>query len=168
MAKASGPSLGDAVHALLQVAPPERTWKSQLRYITGKSTGASRKSVARQLGIHPDTITRWANGKRAPSKSSRADLKRVFDRFWTINNKHGSGPNPGTAILTVRGKITVQGKERSSVIVEPTRKSRNWKRLRTASPSTISADGGSLFISALHIGIPYLVFHPSPYTIETK
>jgi transcriptional regulator with XRE-family HTH domain len=166
--KVTGPSLGDAVHALLQVAPPKRTWKSQLRYVTSKNTGASRDSVARQLGIHPDTITRWANGKRAPSKASQAELTRVFDRFWEINNRHGSGPNPGRADLTVRGKITVDGRERKYVILEPGRKARQWKRLRTASAADISAKNGELFISALDILIPYIQFHPSPYTIETK
>lgn len=162
-----GRSLGDAVHAMLEVAAPtSRGWRSELRYITGKTTGASRESVARQLGVKPATLRSWLDKGITPTKASRAEIERVFKRFWGINTKAGAGPSPGTAVLTVKGDITVKDKPRKSIICEPGPIPRKWKTLRTATVAQINKDYGSLFIDAVDPGIPYLKFHSGPFTIS--
>lgn len=41
--------------------------------------GLSEKALAELLGVSRETVNRWRNGERFPSKASLADLFRVTD-----------------------------------------------------------------------------------------
>jgi len=163
----SGASLGAAVHDLLGASPVEhRSLKQQLDYLTAKTTGASRESVARQLGTTQKTLSAWTGGKRKPTAANRDRIAQLFERFWQINHKSAGKTPPGDRMLRVKGKgVHVNGRPRTSVIVETGARARQWDTLRDATDAQISAENGSLFISALDIPIPYLEFRDGYYRI---
>lgn len=167
MPKGRGDSLGAAVHDLMRVTSGNRTWKQQLDYVLAKTTGASLESVARQIGVPPRRVRIWRAREATPSKASQANIARVFERFWEINNRNYAGRTLGDRMLRVSGRVYVSGKERKSIIVEKGRHARDWATLRTSTDEEISQDNGRLFKDALDIGIPYVEFRRGGYTIET-
>lgn len=42
-----------------------------------RKTGLSKKTFAKILGVHPDTVSRWESGKHSPHK-------KMEDKFLTI------------------------------------------------------------------------------------
>lgn len=165
MARGTGRSLGAAVKDLLGIVP-SRTFAQQLAYVTGVKTGATKASVARQLGITGRTLNRWLAGGRA-SRRSQGKVNALFTKFWSINHRTAALTGNETLKVTSRG-ITVNGRPRDHLIIEPSRNPRDWSRLRTADPRDISADGGQLFVDAANVEIPYVEFGPGSYTIETR
>lgn len=138
---ATPPGADDVGAAVLQLvripAPsaPERSTRQQLAYVTSARTGASNRSITRQLGIKAETLRAWQNGSAKPSAASARKIDTLFGRFWEINNANRFTKAAGTRKTlklagTPSGIITVQGRPRSSVLIE--RGSRNWKPVLAA------------------------------------
>lgn len=171
MASGSGPSLGHAILNL--VAPPAAGWQKQLAYVTGAKTGVSLGSAARQIGVLPRTLRRWISGQAAPSKRSQGKLTGVYERFWRIDHRGRPPERTATAVLKISAKplgaITIQGRERSSILVEKGR--RDWSGVMAARTPDEAYEAfvagviGPSPLPAVEDG--YLEFDDGDYTVET-
>ena len=131
--KARGNSLGAAIMAL--VAAPERTTKQELAYVLSPRTGASKASVARQLGVKQRTLTAWSKGT-PPSKASQGKIKGLYEKFFAINNKGKAPASIRNAQLRITNKSTpdgikIGGRSTNPLTVERSTR-RRWDRITDA------------------------------------
>ena len=173
MARVRGSSLGAAVRLLLGVVP-DRSLLDQLKYLTDVKTGASKDSVAAQLGVSRGTLTRWIGRRQRPSAKSQGKINALFARFWRINHRYVPLVGDETLRLSApvdparpptRG-IRVSGRPRDHLLLEQGNHPRDWAQLAAASTRQINADEGALFVRLIVL-IPYVELGPGPYTIET-
>lgn len=166
MAKVRGVSLGAAVRQLLQVVP-DRSTAEQLKYVTAVKTGATKDSVARQLGVTRSTINRWLAGSRAPRRGAQGKINALFSKFWTLNHRVDAMRGDEMLKISSPTGITVNGKTRDHLLIEQGIAARDWPALAAATTRQINADDGKLFVDLVHVEIPYVSFGPGSYTIET-
>jgi hypothetical protein len=170
MAVGKGRGLGAAVLDL--VRPPTLSTSRQLTYVTGKTTGVTIPSAARQLGVSTRTLRGWINGKTKPNARSRIELKRVYERFWKIDHRARPAPDISRATLKISatplGAIVVQRRDRAHILVENTR--RDWSGVMAA---TTAHQAYEAFIDGIIDPSPlppvpeYLSFHDGDFTIVT-
>lgn len=151
---------------------PERTVRNMLRYVLGRSTGASRITVARALGTSGRNLDAWSSGTARPIATNRDRIKRLFERFWRINNRRRPGPNGVLKITSEpEGGITIKGRSRPHILVENAAE-RRWDLVQEATTAT---QAQARFIRGViePTGLPpvapdYLWFHKGhEFTIKT-
>jgi hypothetical protein len=166
MARGSGRSLGAAAHDFLEVVP-QAPLSRQLSYVLAPATGATPRRVASLLGVTQGRLRKWTSGQVTPNRTNQGKIDRLYRRFWGTNHTARGGLTVSNQMIRITGPIRVNGKKRSSLIIEQGNAPRDWPALRASSPGDISRNYGALFTEALDILIPYLAFWPGRYTLAT-
>jgi len=171
--KARGDSLGAAIAAFV-AAVPERTTKQELAYVLSARTGASRASVARQLGVKQRTLTAWSKGT-PPSKASQGKIKALYQKFYGINNRGNLPANIRSAPLRITNRSDPSGITIGRRVVNPLKVERSTRRRwdRIISAETVQ-DAYDNFVRDVlgpselpPVGGNYLNFEDGEYEIES-